>query len=216
MRIVYVAAKFEEYERARAMMDYASSLGFEVGYDWTRTDAFDEDGHPSASDADLSEEVRRRHATSDLEGVRRSDLVIVLGHPSLCGALVEVGIALADDTPVWTVGEMRDSVFWALPNVTHFESEEDAHLGLVEVARTPKVSSVKLPADGSIVHVPSLLREAFVISTSEARRCIEQGGVRVSRRGEKAERVLSELDERAETLKGLTLSLGKRRKVRLT
>jgi tyrosyl-tRNA synthetase len=61
------------------------------------------------------------------------------------------------------------------------------------------------------VHVPALLVEHLGIpSTSEARRLIEQGAVRVD--GE----VLTELDVPRSRLEGALLQAGKRRFVRLT
>ena len=65
-----------------------------------------------------------------------------------------------------------------------------------------------LPA-GDPVHLPALLADAFGISTSEARRLIGQGGVKLD--GE----VVSELDVPRERLAGAVLQAGKRRFVRL-
>jgi tyrosyl-tRNA synthetase len=65
-----------------------------------------------------------------------------------------------------------------------------------------------LPA-GDAIHLPALLADAFGISTSEARRLIAQGGVKLD--GE----VVSELDVPRERLAGAVLQAGKRRFVRL-
>jgi tyrosyl-tRNA synthetase len=65
-----------------------------------------------------------------------------------------------------------------------------------------------LPA-GDPVHLPAVLADAFGVSTSEARRLIAQGGVKVD--GE----VASELDLPRERLAGAVLQAGKRRFVRL-
>ena len=65
-----------------------------------------------------------------------------------------------------------------------------------------------LPA-GDPIHLPALLADAFGISTSEARRLIAQGGVKLD--GE----VVSELDVPRERLAGAVLQAGKRRFVRL-
>jgi tyrosyl-tRNA synthetase len=65
-----------------------------------------------------------------------------------------------------------------------------------------------LPA-GDPVHLPALLAEAFGFSTSEARRLIAQGGVKVD--GD----AVSELDVPRERLAGAVLQAGKRRFVRL-
>ncbi len=65
-----------------------------------------------------------------------------------------------------------------------------------------------LPA-GDPIHLPALLADAFSLSTSEARRLLGQGGVRIE--GE----VVSDLDVPRERLAGAVLQAGKRRFVRL-
>jgi tyrosyl-tRNA synthetase len=73
-----------------------------------------------------------------------------------------------------------------------------------------EVPEVELPA-GAVVHLPALLVERLGIgSTSEARRLIAQGGVRLD--GEP----LTTLDVPRETLEGRLLQAGKRRFARLT
>lgn len=67
------------------------------------------------------------------------------------------------------------------------------------------VPEVSWPRGDGAVHLPALMREAFGVSTSEARRAISQGGVRVN--GE----VVDSLDVRAEELDGRVLQWGKRR-----
>jgi tyrosyl-tRNA synthetase len=67
---------------------------------------------------------------------------------------------------------------------------------------------------GDVVHLPALLASAFGISTSEARRSIAHGGVRVD-----GERIGNgSLDAPADELDGRVLQLGKRRfaRVRVT
>jgi tyrosyl-tRNA synthetase len=71
------------------------------------------------------------------------------------------------------------------------------------------VSEMGLP-NGDPVHLPTLLVQLGVPSTSEARRLIAQGGVRVN--GE----AISELDVPRATLEGALLQAGKRRFARLT
>ena len=72
-----------------------------------------------------------------------------------------------------------------------------------------EVPEVAVP-DGDPVHVPAVLANAFGLSTSEARRLISQGAVRMN--GD----VLGELDVARATLDGALVQAGKRRFARLT
>jgi tyrosyl-tRNA synthetase len=78
-----------------------------------------------------------------------------------------------------------------------------------EGAAPDEVPEVEVPP-GDPVHVPAVLAGAFGLSTSEARRLIAQGGVRVN--GD----VLGELDVARERLAGAIVQAGKRRYARLT
>ncbi|MBA2474939.1 MAG: tyrosine--tRNA ligase [Actinobacteria bacterium] len=81
---------------------------------------------------------------------------------------------------------------------------------VVREGRPPQdVREVRLPA-GDPLHLPALLVETLgIASTSEARRLVAQGAVRVNGR------VLTELDLPRQALAGALLQAGKRRYVRL-
>jgi tyrosyl-tRNA synthetase len=81
----------------------------------------------------------------------------------------------------------------------------------VQHAIPDDVPEVAVSATDAVVHIPGLLAAAFGVSTSEARRALAQGGVRLD--GE----VLSgePLDRPADELNGRVLQLGKRRFARV-
>ena len=86
---------------------------------------------------------------------------------------------------------------------------EEHFTRVVREGRAPEgMAEHALPADDP-VHVPALLAECFGVSTSDARRLIAQGGVRVDGR------VLDGLDVPRAGLVGAVLQAGKRRFVRL-
>jgi tyrosyl-tRNA synthetase len=89
--------------------------------------------------------------------------------------------------------------------------EAEAHFTrVVREGRAPEdVPEVALPADDPL-HLPALLASAFGLSTSEARRLIGQGGVRLD------DQIVSELDVPRKSLEGKVMQAGKRRYVRLT
>jgi len=86
---------------------------------------------------------------------------------------------------------------------------EDHFTRVVREGQAPEeVPEAALPADGT-VHLPALLVEHLAIgSTSEARRLIDQGAVKVN--GE----IVSELDLPREALEGALVQAGKRRFMR--
>jgi tyrosyl-tRNA synthetase len=100
--------------------------------------------------------------------------------------------------------------------VTRSHGEEGARAAeehftrVVREGRAPEdVPEVPLPS-GDPVHLPALLVELGIPSTSEARRLIAQGGVRVN--GE----AITDLDVPRATLEGALVQAGKRRYARLT
>jgi len=70
---------------------------------------------------------------------------------------------------------------------------------------------VRFSADGGSVHLPALLASAFGISSSEARRTLAQGGVRID--GDAVDGEM--LDVSGEVVDGRVLQLGKRRFARV-
>jgi tyrosyl-tRNA synthetase len=90
------------------------------------------------------------------------------------------------------------------------QAAEEHFTRVVREGEAPdEVPAVTVP-DGDPVHVPAVLANAFGLSTSEARRLISQGAVRMNGN------VLGELDVARATLDGAVVQAGKRRFARLT
>jgi tyrosyl-tRNA synthetase len=102
--------------------------------------------------------------------------------------------------------------------VVRFYGEEAARAAeqefdRVHIGREPPtdVPSISWPAGAGAVHLPALLADAFGITTSEARRSLNQGAVRIE-----GERVSNgTLDVPVEHVAGKVLQLGKRRFARV-
>jgi tyrosyl-tRNA synthetase len=88
---------------------------------------------------------------------------------------------------------------------------EEHFTRVVREGRAPEdVATVRLP-DGDLVHLPALLVDVLGVSTtSEARRLLAQGGVKVD------DEVVTDLDLPRERLAGTLLQAGKRRYARLS
>jgi tyrosyl-tRNA synthetase len=94
------------------------------------------------------------------------------------------------------------------------EAAEQAFDRIHRDHRPPEeMPDVALAPDGDgLVHLPALLADAFGVSTSEARRALKQGGVKLDGGALAAD----PLDRTADELDGSVLQLGKRRFARLT
>ena len=90
------------------------------------------------------------------------------------------------------------------------EAAEEHFTRVVREGRAPEDVPEQTLPDGDPVHLPALLASAFGLSTSEARRLLAQGGVRVDGTA------VSELDVPRSGLVGTVLQAGKRRFARLT
>jgi tyrosyl-tRNA synthetase len=122
--------------------------------------------------------------------------------------------ALIAEQPVPQGGPMQAKIELARWIVARSHGEEAAeaaeeHFRRLARGEAPEeISEHPLPA-GDPIHLPTLLADAFGLSTSEARRLIAQSGVRLDGN------VVSELDVPRELLAGVVLQAGKRRFVRL-
>jgi hypothetical protein len=132
----YVAGKFQNYEVVRAFADRLRDAGHEITYDWTRTDEFDEQGHPIVSqyqgetddsgDEILSYEAQKKYAHLDADGVAEADALVLFATPNVTGALIETGMALGYGIPVIVIDPARWTIFYALDLVTVVKDEEEA------------------------------------------------------------------------------------------
>jgi nucleoside 2-deoxyribosyltransferase len=109
---VYVAAKFEDKLRAREVMDTFRKAGDTITYDWTEDNsAFNE-----------------AQAKADLAGVEEADIFVGIFEKDLayCGALVEMGMAIANDIPVYLLGSQLDNkcIFTLLRGVERINNVE--------------------------------------------------------------------------------------------
>jgi tyrosyl-tRNA synthetase len=125
------------------------------------------------------------------------------------------GLVMESDRDALAADPLEDKLALARFIVARAHGEEaarsaEAHFTrVVREGQAPdKVADAPLP-EGDPVHLPAVLAECFGLSTSEARRLIAQGGVKVN--GEPA----VDLDVPRAALVGALVQAGKRRFVRL-
>jgi tyrosyl-tRNA synthetase len=99
--------------------------------------------------------------------------------------------------------------FWG--NEAAIEAEREFDRVHIDRELPEDMPFVEWPDSGPEVHLPALLQQAFGISTSEARRALAQGGVKLD--GEVVAN--GSLDVPAEMVAGKVLQLGKRRFARV-
>jgi tyrosyl-tRNA synthetase len=122
-------------------------------------------------------------------------------------------LVLEADPPTGDPLEAKLALARAIVTRAHGEdaarAAEEHFTQVVREGRAPDdVGDYALP-DGDVLHLPSVLAGAFGVSTSEARRLIAQGGVRID--GGQVDR----LDVPRSELSGKVVQAGKRRFVRL-
>ena len=110
---IYVASKFNERLKVRWLMDKLEDMGHEITFDWT-TEHYQH------------KEETREDAKECMNGVLLSDAYVgmFLEDYHYKGALVELGIALTIDIPVYVIGHAMDSCIFT--KLTHkFETETE-------------------------------------------------------------------------------------------
>jgi tyrosyl-tRNA synthetase len=122
-------------------------------------------------------------------------------------------LVLESDPPAGDPLEAKLALARAIVRRSHGEdaarSAEEHFTRVVREGRAPdEVADFALP-DGDVLHLPAVLAGAFGLSTSDARRLIAQGGVKIDGRQ------VAELDLAREALSGKVVQAGKRRFARL-
>lgn len=120
---VYVASKFENEQAVREAHRLLRERGHIITLDWTGKVA-------------TEEEPLSHHAQADFGGVASAHALILLHHPNVCGAMTEMGIALALRKDVIVIDADRGpaNIFFSLPQVKHARDMRHA-LELLEEGR---------------------------------------------------------------------------------
>lgn len=118
---VYVASSTANIDRVEQAYERLEELGHTITHKWTLQ--VRELG--DAEDKDLTPQHQHQLAQGDFRGVKNAELVVVLGHPAVCGALIELGMAIALRKRAWVVGEFpRVPVFFHMGQVTIMTEDE--------------------------------------------------------------------------------------------
>ncbi len=101
---VYVATKYEEKTRATQVATILEAAGHSITYKWW-----------------FNEQVSPEQARKDVMGVLSADALVLIAEKDLnyCGALVELGIAIGAELPIFVIGSALDDrcIFMRLPNL---------------------------------------------------------------------------------------------------
>jgi nucleoside 2-deoxyribosyltransferase len=130
----YVAGKTHDMELVREVQAMAREAGHEITWDWTQ---IVEITGPDVTEIDRKSnaEEQRGHAESDVQGVRDCDvLIVVLRDERIVGTLIETGVQLGKDGPIWVLGEWpRHSVFFHMHNFINVKGHDDLRSRLDQV-----------------------------------------------------------------------------------
>lgn len=128
VRQVYVAGRTNNIPQVRRIQQLAREAGHRITYDWC-VNVEEVGGAENEKGVDPGRQAV--FADADRVGVKQADLLIAVLGPQVCGTLIEIGIALGGATEVWLLGTLeRESVFFQLPGVRRFSSEDDLRSAL--------------------------------------------------------------------------------------
>lgn len=132
---VYVAGRTSEIERVQRIQRMFTDRGHTITFDWTG-----EDGEIRTGWRGTTAETRGHVlAHRERSAVRAADLVVLCWRDGdgtragMVGALIEVGMGLADGTETWVLNPSRDSVFFCLPEVSVLSSDDEVAARLDEM-----------------------------------------------------------------------------------
>ena len=106
----YIAAPFNQREEVKEIYNMLKSLGHEITTDWTN--------HKYIKPYNTNQQLARRYAQEDLEGVLSCDVFVLLSDGKSQGRNTELGMAIAlhrifGKPSVYIVGESNlDSMFY--------------------------------------------------------------------------------------------------------
>ncbi|RLG18521.1 hypothetical protein DRN63_01315 [Nanoarchaeota archaeon] len=116
---VYIAAPFERKGEVKDLIEELKKIGFEISHDWTSHESID----PTKQ-----KELARKYSIEDIEGVRNSDVFILLAEDRVSsGASVELGAAILSNLEfgkpiIYVVSKTRDLMFYFHPSVKLVEN----------------------------------------------------------------------------------------------
>jgi hypothetical protein len=120
----YFASASANWTLVRNWIEGAKGLGHEVTMDWTLMVEEFGRGNPEVN----SQSMLSGAAVMDRQGVRDCDTFVLIWDDEVCGALLETGMALELEKPVWLVHvnprAIRYCIFWEMPNVERMDYAE--------------------------------------------------------------------------------------------
>ena len=126
---IYLAARFSEKEKMKAIRQYLQAYDCNVTSHW-----LDEEFPPNTTLDQVPNDFKVKTAQQDLEDIKIADLVILFTvDPTIPtvrgGRHFESGYAVGKGKPLWVVGP-RENIFHWLPEVRQFNFLEDCIRGL--------------------------------------------------------------------------------------
>lgn len=116
---LYIASATVNWPAVRHLQTVAKKNGHEITMDWTvMVEEWNRAENRDNPD-DTPPEVLTQAAIGDMRGVQECELLALICHEKMMGALVEFGMASALLKPCWVINHevVRFNIFWALPNV---------------------------------------------------------------------------------------------------
>lgn len=119
----YIASRYSKREYVNNIREMLNKKGHSMTFDWTKSDSF----RPYGQNQENSKEV----ANKSLDGIKNSDIFILLTDEGGTDMYVELGIALVNfinkgNPKIYVLGEhLEKSIFYFHPSVNLIKSIEE-------------------------------------------------------------------------------------------
>ncbi len=120
---IYIAARFGKKQEVRNLYELLKERGHEITLDWTT--------HEFIKPFEDNQEIAEKYSVEDIEGVRNSDVFILLTDEAGTGMYVELGAAIFSNIEfgkpkIYVIGEYTSrSMFYFHPSVNRRKSIEE-------------------------------------------------------------------------------------------
>lgn len=143
---IYVAGSVKDIQRVSRIAEALEHWGDTITFKWWGPEG--DVGGWTEEDPERSDELGRQLAEMERAAVRSAEAHVLVWSSLVHGALLETGMAMEREIPIFVLDPQRESPFWHFREVRVCRSEQDL-LGRVCSFRKKSVAKIPYPWLGS-------------------------------------------------------------------